>query len=85
MNDSNKANAEPIKLTDKDVRIVYLPPAVVAAHQYEGDDPEHNVAKVIDRFVLDNDLPNINNVALIKDGVYDSIQLDLLLPIKGRR
>ena len=59
MDELNKANEELNRLTDKDVRIVYLPPATIAAYQFEGDEPEHTVAKVIDKFVLDNDLPNI--------------------------
>ncbi|MCL2060190.1 MAG: effector binding domain-containing protein [Oscillospiraceae bacterium] len=58
MEELNKANDQMNKLTDKDVRIVYLPPVTVAAYQYEGDEPEHAVAIVIDKFVLDNDLPN---------------------------
>ena len=59
MEELDKANEELNKLTDKDVRIVFLPPVTVAAYQYEGDEPELTVAKVIDKFVLDNDLPNI--------------------------
>ena len=35
-----KADEKLSKLTDKDVRIVYLPPATVASYQYVGDDPE---------------------------------------------
>ena len=47
------------KLTDKDVRIVYLPPATVAASHYIGEEPENHVAKIINKFVLENDLPNV--------------------------
>ena len=47
------------KLTDKDVRIVYLPPATVAASHYIGEEPEHHAAAVMDKFVLENDLPRI--------------------------
>ena len=47
------------KLTDRDVRIVYLPPATVAASHYIGDEPEHHAAMVIDKFVVDRNLPAI--------------------------
>lgn len=59
MEDLNKADEKLNKLIDKDVRIIYLPPATVAAYQYEGDEPENKVGKVIDKFVLDHDLPKI--------------------------
>jgi DNA-binding transcriptional MerR regulator len=57
MEDLNKANEKLNSLTDKDVRIVYLPPATVAAYQVEGDEPEYKVSQVIDKFVRDYDLP----------------------------
>jgi len=44
------------RLTDKDVRIVYLPPAAVASYQYEGDEPEARCWEIIRQFVLDHDL-----------------------------
>ncbi len=44
------------KLTDRDVRIIYLPPAAVAAYQYEGDDPEERCHQVVDAFVRDSNL-----------------------------
>lgn len=47
------------ELTDRDVRIVYLPPFTAASYQYIGDTPEDHTGEVIDRFVLDNDLPGI--------------------------
>jgi len=47
------------KLTDKDVRIVYLPPATVAASHYIGDEPEHHAAMVMDKFVLESNLPEL--------------------------
>lgn len=43
----------------KDVRIVYLPPATVAAAHYIGDEPEDHVIEVIDRFVRETDLCRI--------------------------
>ncbi len=42
-----------------DVRIIYLPPATVAAAHYIGDDPENHVNKMIDSFVRDTDLCKI--------------------------
>ena len=59
MEDLKKASEKLNRLTDKDVRIIYLPPATVAAYQYEGDEPENKVAQLINKFVLDNDLPRI--------------------------
>ena len=50
---------KPTGLTDKDVRIIYLPPAEVAAYRYEGDEPEARVGAVIDSFVRDSGLPRI--------------------------
>jgi DNA gyrase inhibitor GyrI len=47
------------KLRDKDVRIVYLPPAAVAASHYIGDEPERHAAMVMDKFVLESGLPAI--------------------------
>ena len=59
MEDLSKASEKLNRLTDKDVRIVYLPPATVAAYQYEGEAPEWHVAKVIDQFVLSHNLTKI--------------------------
>lgn len=59
MEDLIKASEKLSKLTDKDVRIVYLPPATVAAYQYVGDEPEMHVNQVMDQFVRDNDLVHI--------------------------
>lgn len=59
MKELNQANEKLNQLTDKDVRIIYLPPATVAAYQCEGDEPENKVAQLIDKFVLDDDLPGI--------------------------
>ena len=56
MDDLKKAEEKLNKLADRDVRIVYLPPATVAAYQYEGDDPEMHVHQVVNRFVLENNL-----------------------------
>lgn len=43
----------------KDVRIIYLPPTAVAAYQYEGDNPEDVVGKVVDRFAYESKLYEI--------------------------
>lgn len=59
MEDLNKASVRLGKLTDRDVRIVYLPPATVAAYKYVGDEPENKVSAVIDKFVRDNDLIHV--------------------------
>ncbi len=59
MEDLSKASEKLNRLTDKDVRIVYLPPATVAAYQCEGEEPERQAAKVIDRFVLSHNLTEI--------------------------
>lgn len=56
MEDLNQAEKTINKLTDRDVRIVYLPPATVAAYQYIGDDPELHAGAVIDAFVRKNNL-----------------------------
>jgi len=57
--DLEQASTKLNTLTDRDVRIVYLPPATVAAYQYEGDDPEMHVHQVIDPFVIGNKLTEI--------------------------
>lgn len=59
MEDLNHASAKLNKLTDKDVRIIYLPPSTVASYQYIGDEPEMHCGQVIDRFVLETDLTAI--------------------------
>lgn len=59
MSELNQANEKLNMLTDKQVRIVYLPPATVAAYQYEGDEPEMHVGQVVDKFVRDSDLVSI--------------------------
>lgn len=59
MDDLNQASTTLNKFTDKDVRIVYLPPSSIAAYQYAGDDPEMHVHQVMDKFVLDSNLTKI--------------------------
>ena len=55
----DKAEKKLSKLTDKDVRIVYLPPSDVAAYQFEGDEPEMHVNQVMDTFVRQSNLTAI--------------------------
>jgi len=59
LNDLNKADEKLHKLTDKDVRIIYLPPATVAASHYIGEDPGHHAAAILDKFVIESNLPEI--------------------------
>ena len=59
MDSINKASEKLNRLTDKDVRIVYLPPSNVAAYQYTGDEPENHVRQVIDKFVRDSNLAHV--------------------------
>lgn len=56
MEELNQASEKLNKLTDKNVRIIYLPPATVAAYQYVGDEPEMHCNEVIDRFVRETGL-----------------------------
>jgi hypothetical protein len=59
MSELDQASEKLNKLTDKDVRIIYLPPSEIATYQFEGDEPEQHVSQVIDKFVLDNNLTHI--------------------------
>lgn len=59
MLDLNEANEKLNRLADREVRLVYLPPATVAAYQYIGEEPERQVNLVIDKFVRDNDLIHV--------------------------
>lgn len=51
MEDLNQASKKLNKLTDRDVRIIYLPPSAVASCQYIGDNPEGHTGEIVDRFV----------------------------------
>lgn len=60
MEDLKQANEQLNKLSDKDVRIIYLPPSTIATYQKEGTaEPEDEVSKVITKFVMENDLVNV--------------------------
>jgi len=57
MSELNKANESLSKL--KDVRIIYLPPATVAASHYVGENPEDNAGAVLNKFILESGLCDI--------------------------
>lgn len=52
-------NAEKRLSRLNDVRILYLPPAVVASAHFIGDDPEFHANTMLDEFVINNDLCKI--------------------------
>jgi len=56
MSELNQASEKLNKLTDRDVRIVYLPPSWVASSHYIGDEPEHHAHAVMYRFIKNNGL-----------------------------
>lgn len=62
INFKEERSADKLKKADErlskiaDARIIYLPPAVVAASHYIGDDPEMNANFLIDNFVKENAL-----------------------------
>jgi len=59
MTDVNQANAKLNQLTDKDVRIVYLPPATVAAAHYIGPEPESGAFAILDAFATEANLAQV--------------------------
>lgn len=54
MEELNRANDKLSQL--RDVRIVYLPPATVAASRHVGENPEQNAALPLDKFVIESGL-----------------------------
>ncbi len=89
MEDLNKANDQLNKLSDRDVRIIYLPPAAIAAYQYVGDEPEMHVNQVIDKFVKENDLVHVkpdlrhygfNSPNPVDDTDYHGYQMWVTIP-----
>lgn len=56
MDDLNKADERLNKLTDRDVRIVFLPPATVAAAHYIGDGPEGPSGDMLHEFIHTSNL-----------------------------
>jgi DNA-binding transcriptional MerR regulator len=61
MEDLNMASRKLNKLADRDVRIVYLPPATVAAAYARGTEPgpELVTADIVDKFIADSNLANV--------------------------
>ena len=64
MNVLNKANKQLNKLTDRDVRIIYLPPATVASIHHigcssEGEIPESTTGIMMRDFIRNNNLAKI--------------------------
>lgn len=59
MDELRQANETLDRLTERDVRVVYLPPSAVAAYRYVGDEPEARVNRVIDDFVRESNLDRI--------------------------
>jgi len=81
MDDLNKASEKANKITDKDVRILYLPPASVAAAHYIGDNPEDGAGSMIAAFVKNSNLEKVYpasrqygfnhpNPGMREDGMY---------------
>ena len=59
MEELNKASETLNKLTDKDVRIVYLPPATVASIHLIGDRPEDRASAILRQFVETTGLSHV--------------------------
>jgi len=60
MENLSKATEKINRLTDRDVRIVHLPSSTVASYRCEGVNPEREVGDAIKRFVIENNLLEIN-------------------------
>lgn len=59
MIDLNRADENLNRLTDREVRIVYLPPATVAAVHCVGGSPETETGDLLFAFIKDRNLPQI--------------------------
>ena len=59
MEELNQASRKLNKLTDRDVRIIYLPPCTVASAHYYGDGAETYTGEMIDNFAKAVDLRRI--------------------------
>ncbi|MBQ3590382.1 MAG: MerR family transcriptional regulator, partial [Clostridia bacterium] len=55
----NRASSKLKQLTDRDVRILYLPPCTVASIQYYGDGAEEYTGRIIDCFARSVNLPEL--------------------------
>lgn len=60
MEELNKANEALNRISDKDVRIVYLPPSAVASALTFGEKAEHDTDVIMGKFVEDTNLFKIN-------------------------
>ena len=59
MEDLNKANEDLLKLEDKDVRIIYLPPMTVAAAYAAGEDGMDKTSSIVNTFIKESGLLKI--------------------------
>lgn len=59
MEDLNRASQTLNKLQDRDVRILYLPPATVAAAHFIGDDPEDVAGGMLSKFAQESNLAEL--------------------------
>ncbi len=59
MEELNKANEELMKLEDKDVRIVYLPPMTVAAAFASGEGCLDKTSEIVNKFIKESELLKI--------------------------
>ena len=81
MDNLSKASEKINKITDKDVRILYLPPTAVAAAHYVGENPEEGAGRMMDAFIKDSNLEKVYpaarqygfnhpNPGIREDGLY---------------
>ena len=81
MDELNKASEKANKIADKDVRILYLPPATVAAAHYIGENPEEGAGGMMDNFIKKSNLETVYpaarqygfnhpNPGVREDGIY---------------
>lgn len=82
MEDLSKANHQLDKYEDKDVRIVYLPPMVVAAAYVSGDDCEGKTGDMIKWFVINSGLLSIKPDA--RSFGFDCSQEDAKIGVPSR-
>ena len=77
-----------MKLEDKDVRIVYLPPMTTAAAFASGEGCEGKTLDMISKFIEDRGFEetlNFYNYILKHNSEMNYLQLDLLFPIKEKK
>ncbi len=60
MEDLNKANEELMKMDDKDVRIIYLPPMTVAAAYASGEGCLDKASSLLNKFIKESRLLSLN-------------------------